>query len=600
MEGLLNSMNSGTDHRRRWFVSRWFIPRFPLLLCLLIMLPRLLSPQYGLFDDGRTIQTAHNLSQGIWDLRADSDQGRFRPVYWLLYTLPYLLFGPNPFWPFLANTLLFIFTTEVLMRLARRAGGGEFAAGAVGCLFALSGPTIENYYTLSKGEAVQLFWLALSLLSISHASDRSPKESLYRGTLLSAVFLLLACLSKETALILAPISLAWLTLLWLGRKILRWRAPQTLFLSAGAYFLASLLAALVFVGWRAAVVGKSLTGGSYSNHYDLSLQRIIDSLWWRHWWMQDFAYLIPLLLFVLVWYLFLSQRAGIPPRYPELRHSSSAVVCTAALVWMFGWIALYLPWAYALEYYMLPLGAGVAFLAGFVLDLYREIRTKVKVFPAAEIGRSLPAIGRSLPAFIALTTLAAFVFLLTVTLLNNATNAQIQLAVDAANAEMLDYVSQNAPLNSVVLLNIQYPNEYVEQIALHFHIARQRPDLKVETFAFQELTPGVQYFVLAPQIAGRPVLTVRLGVFEGVQDQWNGSLVPYFAQWSTVETDEEIKWPVAFTTQHQFQETGIDVPRALCALKWSNSYCEGDRSALNWGTFSYAWTIYASPAPYRQ
>ena len=73
-----------------------FLTISPIIVAVLIMLPRLLSPQFGLFDDGRSMVTAQKVTQGVWDMSVDDFEGRFRPLYWLFFALPYALFGDGP------------------------------------------------------------------------------------------------------------------------------------------------------------------------------------------------------------------------------------------------------------------------------------------------------------------------------------------------------------------------------------------------------------------------------------------------------------------------------------------------------------------------
>ena len=70
-----------TERNRRAAQLFWLYS--PALVCLALMLPRLLFPQFGLFDDGLMIGRARLLSQGEWALGEDFAAGRFRPMYWL-------------------------------------------------------------------------------------------------------------------------------------------------------------------------------------------------------------------------------------------------------------------------------------------------------------------------------------------------------------------------------------------------------------------------------------------------------------------------------------------------------------------------------------
>ena len=322
------------------------------------MLPRLLSPQFGLFDDGRSLTTAQKITHGVWDMSVDDFDGRFRPLYWLFFALPYALFGDKPLGFFALNLVVFALTTAGTMGLVRLIGGSRLQAWASAMLFAFSGPVIENYYTLSKGEGLQLGMLCASLLLVILAGSEHRKPSPNRWLqviliLLTAGAVLLANLSKETSLVVLPISAAWLIGGWVWRKLTH---DQRDLVTEAAYFAASLLGSLAFVAWRAVVVGKSLTVGSYVNNYEFSVARIVGSAsWWRHWWVKDFAYLAPLLLFLLI---------GLIAK----KHPAQGRLLLYAAIWCGGWAVVFFPWIFTVEYYMLALGWGVALIGGSLIE----------------------------------------------------------------------------------------------------------------------------------------------------------------------------------------------------------------------------------------
>src|SRR5512135_1404131 len=98
-----------------WITRNWIYA--PIILCILIMLPRLLSPNFGLMDDGRSLAISQGLLNGKFDLSWDVTAGRARPVYWLAFAFWYFLVGGHPFWYFLGNLLVFASTTFLLIQL---------------------------------------------------------------------------------------------------------------------------------------------------------------------------------------------------------------------------------------------------------------------------------------------------------------------------------------------------------------------------------------------------------------------------------------------------------------------------------------------------
>lgn len=82
---------------------------------VLFMLPRLSSPQFGLFDDGKTIISAREMAKDIIHFTFEAGEGCFRPVCWLYFSAIHWIFGEHPFWFFLGNTVLLFLSIGMLM-----------------------------------------------------------------------------------------------------------------------------------------------------------------------------------------------------------------------------------------------------------------------------------------------------------------------------------------------------------------------------------------------------------------------------------------------------------------------------------------------------
>src|SRR5262245_41897430 len=218
----------------------------PVALAVFVMLPRLASPQFGLLDDGLTLQTGrHVIGGGSNPLHLIPETGRFFPAYWLAYAAVVGVVGARPLAFFMVNVLLLAGLVTALVRLVRLGGGARTQAAVAAVAFALSGPVVETFYTLSKAEPLQLTWIALSLLAAA-ASVTAERARTRAGLLtLAGAALLLACATKETSLVLVPIALVWLGIeLWLRG------AGETGRRFAGAYVGLSLVAAAMFGALR--------------------------------------------------------------------------------------------------------------------------------------------------------------------------------------------------------------------------------------------------------------------------------------------------------------------------------------------------------------
>ena len=223
----------------------------------------------------------------------------------------------------------------------------QLQAGAAGFLFALSGPVIENFYTLSKAEPIQVFLLVCSLILAGHC-DR--EASLKRQVILAlgiAGLLLLANATKETSLVMIPIS-AILLAVALVRK--RWRAEASAPISSPARAREHLPGA-VFLFLRKHFATSPISSGSYTKAY--SFANVGDAVGrLTGWVIRDFPQLLP---FGVVAALLLMQRK-----------SSQDRLLLLSAIWMLFWIGVFAPWHSSLEYYLLPFAVGAALFMGLV------------------------------------------------------------------------------------------------------------------------------------------------------------------------------------------------------------------------------------------
>ena len=483
-----------------------FLIYTPILVCILIMLPRLFSAQFGLMDDGRGVVIANGIMDGKFDLSFDMRAGRFRPVYWAAFAFWYMLADGHAFWYFLGNLIVFSATTLVLIRLVVELGGTTLQAWATGLIFALSPPVIENVYTLSKAENLQLLLLCTAIWLVVRAV-RTGGGSKYWLCLVGAFLLLLiACLAKESTMLMIAIGLAWWVLAFLGRsrrvsstnfgeKVGRWIFLVSL-LSGGMYFLAR----SIFLSSRIADVGQA---SSFS--FDGS-QLLSGFVRWGGWLMRDFIWLLPVSLAVFAWCL-------------VKRRSPRSGLWLYAGVWMAAWLGMYVPWYFGAEYYLLPFTAGAAVLAGVLLvEIIGIMR---------DTGRTWKAVGTLSFGLTCLLFLA--------TQANSISDASVQLAQDAANTKVMEYIAENAPPGSNVLVNIQLANEYIEQMEFLLNYAYGRTDLHFDKYQNQDLSKlAEQYpasYILVAELLNQPKMTVRMGFVEDSLNIWNSILIPKLETW---------------------------------------------------------------------
>ncbi len=541
--------------RKPSWLSRYWIYA-PLLICILIMLPRLLSPQFGLLDDPRSLAVSQGIAHGRWDLSWDITAGRARPLYWVAFAFWYLLAGGHAFWYFLGNLLVFIGSTLLLVGLVKALGGSNLQAFLTGLVFTLSTPVIENVYTLSKGENLQVL-LLLGAIWLVFLAVRSARGYRYWLLMLSAALLVLAaCFTKENSLVMVPLSLVWWGIAFIGR----WRR-----LASAAFVerltrriaLSSLVGGALFYIARTLMLSSRILGVGQSNQFSFAPSQLLNSLVrWGGWLLRDYIWLLPLGIFAIV--ILLARR-----RWP---HSG---LWWLSLVWMAFWLGLYLPWHLAVGYYLLPFAVGAAVLSGVLLveivDYYQQP------------GRLARVVG--------LSALVITGLLLLLTQANTYTDASIQLAQDIANARLMDYVAVNAPQGSQVVVNIQLANEYIEEMQLLLANYYHRPDLSLVNYHGQDLALYEKqdprtYFMVA-ELANQPKLTVRMGLDEPSLVVWNASISPVFTTWRR-----------DFQVSASPQILTIDFPRLLCTAIYRENYCSAGSQLVNYRQFHYQWSVF--------
>ena len=532
----------------------------PAALAVLVMLPRLASPQFGLLDDGLTLQTGRQVIGG-WSsiLHLIPETGRFFPAYWLAYAAVVGVVGARPLAFFMVNVLLLTGLIAALARLVRVSGGTRLQAAVAAVLFALSGPVVETFHTLSKAEPLQLTWIALSLLATA-ASATDPRPT-RRAVLvaLGGAALLLANATKETSLVLVPIALGWLAIeLWSGR------AGEAGRRFAGRYAGVSLATAAMFFALRWVYASRGLAEGTYTRAYALDAGTVSAALFRiTAWLLRDFAFLLPLLALAIL---------TLRDRSPAGRRA-----ILYAGVWTFGWLAVYLPWPATFSYYLLPFGFGVAMLAGTVVG---------------DLGLRRGHQASSMKRGVAWSLLAASVLLWPVAIVNAAVDARVQLAVDRANADLVEFLG-GLPARSRVIVNTSRPNEYLFELPLHLSQIKHRPDVVVEHVAGRASSglSSPDVFVATPEMANRPWPTVRVPFDEPGVRHDNAMLSDILAGRGEL---------VYRTTQHaRLVELGIH--RLLCRVTASplldGTYCPSNRVVIDARTFSYGWQVHRLAPP---
>jgi hypothetical protein len=318
---------------------------------------------------------------------------------------------------------------------------------------------------------------------------------------------------------------------------------------AATYVAVTALAAAAFVALRWQYAALALAEGTYTRAY--ALQSVGAALFRiAAWLVRDFAWLVPVLAAALM----LVAR-GIGPRRRTIVY---------ACIWMVGWLLIYLPWPATFEYYLLPFAFGAAVLTGAVVGEVWALRSRL-----------------------AWSVLVTTALLWLVALVNASVDARVQLAVDRANADLVDFLG-TLPPDSRVVLNMTPVNEYHFELPMHVaEIERRRDIVFLEPLEPPESGGAIpDTFILTPELANQPGPTVRIALHEAGVRQDNATLR------AIVPEGEE---PVYRTTQRiGLVELGLQ--RLLCPLGvgpiFDPTYCPRDRGVIFRRTFAYGWQVH--------
>jgi hypothetical protein len=181
----------------------------------------------------------------------------------------------------------------------------------------------------------------------------------------------------------------------------------------------------------------------------------------------------------------------------------------------------------------------------------------------------------------------AFLVLFPLSMANVVTNGAIQLAVDAANYQLVRFISA-LPKGSVVSVNMPSPNEYVYEIGLHMRQAEGRPDIVVDYFetgagASRAGTAGgyVATLVMKSQV----VPGVRIAMNEGGAGELGQTLARALG---------DRREPV-FRIRRRVQLMMVNLHKPVCALLRAGEksvYCRWPAPFVDTRAFSYGWNVY--------
>lgn len=433
------------------------------IICSLLMLPRILSAQFGLLDDGQLLLRAQQVlrdpGSALYQFRL---AGRFLPTALLLRGIVFSFAGFDPRLWYVWLTVCLVILCLAMTYIARAYGFSRVQALVSVLFFVISPTLIESFYTLAKSEIPLLILICTAILltmTYTSVSNRFMKAFI---VILCSFLLLLSFAAKETAIVLPFLFLSWVVSSWfVFRKTGKYR---DLIYSDAILLIGSLIGCLLY--W----VFRSLSGigglGSYAGGYELfNFEKILfnfNSL--LGWLIRDYFYLLPILSAIL----FVRSLQSLRNIFFILRWFS----------WMLAWTLIFLPWNY-LSYYLLPFSFGAALISGVVLgEMLSSLLCNRGSNPKipSENYRSISQFLNRVPFL----WLISFAFIIP-SAFNAVAFGTEQLIFDRANWQMLEQVIK-LPQNSQLVVNLSDQDEYFYEIKLFVNQILNRPDILIEAY----------------------------------------------------------------------------------------------------------------------
>jgi hypothetical protein len=169
--------------------------------------------------------------------------------------------------------------------------------------------------------------------------------------------------------------------------------------------------------------------------------------------------------------------------------------------------------------------------------------------------------------------------------MNAAADARVQLTVDRANADLVDFLG-GLPSGSRVVLNTAV-NEYHAELPMHLSEIKRRSDITVEDVSrLPRDGRSADVFVVTAELANRPWPTVRVALDEPGVGRDQATL----NQLLTGPSE-----PVYRAVQ-QARLAEVGLHRLLCRVAVrpfiDPGFCPNDRSVFDRRLFSYGWQVH--------
>lgn len=324
------------------------------ILSLIIFLPAR-NIKFSWIDDGYNLLISQKLIgalkhvdyKTLIGLFFETENGRFRPLYWIWQSVFFLIGGLNPAIHYLLHSIFIFITSLYLYKtvffLSKSKISGLFSAA----LFLTNSFNSENWYRLGPQEPILGFLLVTSIYF------------LLRKDPFKAVFLLILTLfSKETSIIIIPATV----ILYLGKKIILKRDNQIV----KKYLLYGVLVGILIIYFT------SRLKGGYSDSYLFNLNTIKNNFlfYFRICLIKFFPFIQIFTFSFILRYTYLLVSKG------KKRLDSIFIYQLFFFAIFLGFLLIQSPWQFTLFRYLLPASIGLLIFSGLELSNLKQYLLK--------------------------------------------------------------------------------------------------------------------------------------------------------------------------------------------------------------------------------
>lgn len=562
---MILRIKSKSDRMNYMQKKDWVFVSLICFVSIIFMIPRLLSAQFGLLDDGVLLLNAKaSLTDPSLLWSQFQMTGRFVPVASFLRALFFYIAGFSPLRWYLLSLLELLIIVLLIYLIARANKASRLQILFSVLIFIASPSSIENFYTLGKSEIPLLIFISSAIVLSTRYSSSLKSLSKAINIIFTFIMLLLGFCAKETANILPFVFLLWVIISYFAYKKSgedRENIKRNLIL-----LICSLISCAVYWALRNWFGITNLFSGTYTEGYQVfNFNKIITNFSILIGWIiRDFPYLIPVVLSVLL----------IKP----LRQSRILSLLLKWGVWCVAWAGVNLPWNYV-SYYFLPFLFGTALISGFTFGkvielLWVELKTGINQTARIRWSNSKRFIFYGLLGSVIITSL-----LIVPPVLNTYAYAAEQLTFDRANDRFIRRVIK-LPQGSVLYIDLPEKVEYFSEIKLLVGQIYNRKDLIVKPYQpFITTDNNIKTYIASPIYLNQVLPRVRA---------MNG---PDIATWRACIDKELFNSHTIFATRINIPIIDIGLHRILFHSTWNDLIGFSDRKIIENKEMTYGWDI---------